>query len=66
LNTHSLSSDYGFASSEVSPSSTSCSSIKLNQSNINPLEWNIEMGVDQSLKRQINKNCFISTHECVV
>jgi hypothetical protein len=66
LNTQSLSSDYGFASSEVSPSSTSCSSIKLNQSNINPLEWSIEMGVDQSPQRQINRNCFISTHECVV
>ncbi len=61
LNTHSLSSDYGFSSSEVSPSSTSCSSIKLNQSNINPLEWSIEIP-----QRQINRNCFISTHECVV
>jgi hypothetical protein len=66
LNSQSLSSDYGFASSEVSPSSTSCSSIKLKQSNNNSLEWSIEMGVDQSPERQINKNSFISTHECVV
>lgn len=66
LNSQSLSSDYGFASSEVSPSSTSCSSIKLNQSHGNSLEWDIEMGVDQSPQRQMNKNSFISTLECVV
>jgi hypothetical protein len=47
LNSQSLSSDYG---SQISPSLTSSSSIKVNQSNINSL----------------NKNCFISTHECVV
>ncbi len=66
LNSQSLSSDYGFASSEVSPSSTSCSSIKLNQPNINSLGWTIEMSDDQSPQRQINKNSFISSHECVV
>lgn len=66
LNSQSFSTDYGFASSEASPSSTSCSSIKLNQSNINSFELNIEMGVDQSPQRQINTNSFISTCECVV
>ncbi len=55
LTSQSFSTDYGFASSEASLSSTSCSSIKLNQSNI-----------DQSSQRQINRNSFISIRECVV
>ena len=62
----SLSTDYGFGSSDVSPSSTSCSSVKFNHSNVNSLEWSIEMGVDQSPLRQMNKSSFISTHEYVV
>jgi hypothetical protein len=62
----SLSTDYGFGSSDISSSSPSCSSTKLNNSNINSLEWTIEMGIDQSPQRQMNKNSFISPHECVV
>ncbi|CAF2370558.1 unnamed protein product [Rotaria sp. Silwood2] len=62
----SLSTDYGFASSNASPSSISYSSTKLNQSNINSLEWSIEMDVDQLPQQQTNKKSFISAHECVV
>ncbi|CAF2049258.1 unnamed protein product [Rotaria magnacalcarata] len=62
----SLSSDYGFASSDISPSSISYSSVKLDQSNVNPLQWTIEMNVDQSPRQQKNKKSFISDHECVV
>ena len=62
----SLSSDYGFASSDISPSSISYSSVKLDQSNANPFEWTIEMNVDQSPQQLKNKKSFISDHECVV
>ncbi|CAF1074691.1 unnamed protein product [Adineta steineri] len=65
----SISTDYGFGSSDVSPSSTSCSLTKLNNLNVNTLEWNYEMITDQSPpppSRPMNKNSFISTHECVV
>ncbi|UJR15942.1 hypothetical protein I4U23_002862 [Adineta vaga] len=62
----SISTDHGFGSSDVSPSLTSCSSIKVDHANVNPLEWSIEMGVDQSPPRQTNRSYFISDHECVV
>ncbi|CAF3950187.1 unnamed protein product [Rotaria sordida] len=68
----SLSTDYGFASSDASPSSISYSSTKLNQSNMNSLELSIEMDVDQLQQQQQQqqqtnkKKGFISTHECVV
>lgn len=55
---HSLSTDYGFGSSEVSPSVTSCSSAKL--------EWSIEMGADHTPPRTTNKSSFVSARECVV
>ncbi|CAF3417290.1 unnamed protein product [Rotaria sp. Silwood1] len=62
----SLSTDYGFASSNASSSSISCSSTKLNQSNVDSLQWDIEMDADQSPQQQTNKRSFISAHECVV
>ncbi|CAF1161377.1 unnamed protein product, partial [Adineta ricciae] len=62
----SISTDHGFGGSDVSPSLTSCSSTKFDYPNVNPLEWSIEMGVDQSPPRQLNKSCFISAKECVV
>lgn len=62
----SLSTDYGFTSGNASSSLTSFSSTKFNQSNINALEWSIEMDVDQSLQQQTTNNGFVSAHECVV
>lgn len=61
LNSQSFSTDYGFASSEVSPTSTSFSSIQFNQSNGTSFDWHIE-----SPRKQTTKNTFISSHECVV
>jgi hypothetical protein len=70
----SISTDYGFGSSELSGGS-SCSSTsiipsyqqKLSRPSANSSEWNIEMGVDASPLRQPNNaSSFISSRECVV
>ena len=66
VHSQSFNSDYGFESSQISPSLTSSSSIKFNQSNIHASDWNVEMTVDSSPQRQINPRSFISPCECVV
>lgn len=66
VNSQSFNSDYGFESSQISPSLTSSSSMKFNQSNANTSDWTVEMTVDSSPQRHINPRSFISTCECVV
>lgn len=66
VNAQSFNSDFGFEGSEISPSSTSCSSMRFNQSNSNTSDWVVEMAADVSVQRQIHPNSFISTRECVV
>jgi hypothetical protein len=65
LNSQSLSTDYGFGSSELS-SSLSSSSPSSTSTRPTRQQRNIEMGVDYSPPQQTNKSSFISSRECVV